>query len=511
MGGRKKLRILAELRPTAEGFAGIPQETRLVFSSLLSNPTLEMTGLINSQNRTLRRALDPTSTETVTNFRRIDLLSKFVVSNRPPNRRKSIVTRYLENLFGIQTEELGLPIEDFLLSMRSIVGIDHRLTVFDSREFHDFIWNNFFSASLSLDDFDKIVSGDYRTIRPSWEAMQRTTRFVGDHAISPRLNTRDFDFLLAQTPFPGKLAKKTRMIVRYHDGISVFMPHTVPLPFARTAHVNSLKLNAPHATFVCTSAASRSDLLKLCPQVEPRAHVIHNMVADSYFVETAPVERIVDLATKYMDPSTSPKFQRLRDQSRYYAELNRPPGFKYILMVSTLEPRKNHLRLIQAWEWLRAKHIPELRLVFVGSVGWHAKPILKAMNTWQERGQLLHLSAVPAPGLRLLYNAARCVVCPSTAEGFDQSGIEAMLCGGVSVSSDIPVHREVYGDASIYFDPYSIEDQANAILSVIADTPAAAVRRDSLRIRGLAHADQYRQSHVAQKWQGLFEQLAGGQ
>lgn len=42
MSGRKKLRILAELRPTAEGFAGIPQETRLVFSSLMSNPALEI-------------------------------------------------------------------------------------------------------------------------------------------------------------------------------------------------------------------------------------------------------------------------------------------------------------------------------------------------------------------------------------------------------------------------------------------------------------------------------------
>ncbi len=179
-------------------------------------------------------------------------------------------------------------------------------------------------------------------------------------------------------------------------------------------------------------------------------------------------------------------------------------------MVSTLEPRKNHLRLISAWELLRGRYNQQVRLLLVGSLGWQTQPILAAMKPWQERGQLLHLSSVPAPSLRLLYNAAACVICPSTAEGFDQSGIEAMLCGGVTAASDIPVHREIYGDAAAYFNPYSVEAQAEAIMSVIGDTDAAQQTRETLRRAGLAHADRYRQKRVAANWQGLFEDIVVG-
>jgi len=60
------------------------------------------------------------------------------------------------------------------------------------------------------------------------------------------------------------------------------------------------------------------------------------------------------------------------------------------------------------------------------------------------------LNNVPADDLRVLYRHAAATVCPSLAEGFDFSGVEAMRCGGVVLASDIPVHREVYQDAAHY-------------------------------------------------------------
>ena len=126
-------------------------------------------------------------------------------------------------------------------------------------------------------------------------------------------------------------------------------------------------------------------------------------------------------------------------------------------MVSTLEPRKNHLCLLAAWHALRLKNDTQLKLVLVGSAGWGNDAILREMRPFIDQGSVFVLSGVPAAELRALYKHAAVTVCPSLAEGFDFSGVEAMCSGGVVVASDIAVHREVYADAALYFDPYSVE------------------------------------------------------
>ena len=500
MSTSKKLRILAELRPANMGFAGIPQETRLVFSSLLDVAEIDVIGLINSANRLLQPGYDLSRAKKYSNFEKTNIHSRVIVSMKEERRSK---------ILSFIHHKVGIPMEDSILLLMSILRIRHKIYGFDAEYFDDFIWNEFFSSSLSLEHYSKIADAAYRTLSPSWEAMQRVGRFIFGHPLYPSVDTRGFDIFLTQMPFPGLISPGTRMVVRYHDGISVFQPHTIPQAINRLEHIKPLRLSAPHATYVCTSAASRADLLTLCPEVEARSYVIHNMVADSYFEESASETSLLELIPKHIDSATSPKFRNLTEQERFFSELRGPNGFKYILMVSTLEPRKNHVRLIEAWEMLRAKHGHDVKLVLVGSLGWQTHRIVNMMRSWLERGEILHLSGVPAPSLRLLYNGARCVVCPSIAEGFDQSGIEAMLCGGVTVASDIPVHQEVYGDAAAYFHPYSVEDQTNAIRSVISDDSESVARRDWLRLRGLEHAKRYRQNNVTPKWHAFFEELAG--
>ncbi len=156
-------------------------------------------------------------------------------------------------------------------------------------------------------------------------------------------------------------------------------------------------------------------------------------------------------------------------------------------MVSTIEPRKNHLSLLSAWESLRTSFDPDLQLVLVGSIGWESESIMRRLKPWLKRGGLHLLEDVPAQELRLLYRHARCVVCPSFYEGFDFSGVEAMRCGGVVLASDIPVHRDVYGAASEYFNPYSVEDLEQALAGLMS--PDAAARR--------GRADRRRRARVA--------------
>ncbi|AGZ27940.1 glycosyl transferases group 1 family protein [Burkholderia pseudomallei] len=175
-------------------------------------------------------------------------------------------------------------------------------------------------------------------------------------------------------------------------------------------------------------------------------------------------------------------------------------------MVSTVEPRKNHTSLVAAWELLRSRHNEALKLVLVGDLGWDYAEFVDAIVPWVERGELFLLSNVAAPDLRDLYKHAKVTICPSYAEGFDYSGVEAMMSGGVVAASDIPVHREVYEDACIYFNPYSVESIVGGIREAIslrnASETFAEYRRCAKRISA-----RYTAEAISPRWDEFIQSV----
>jgi glycosyltransferase involved in cell wall biosynthesis len=178
----------------------------------------------------------------------------------------------------------------------------------------------------------------------------------------------------------------------------------------------------------------------------------------------------------------------------------------YLLLVSTIEPRKNHLSLLSAWEHLRASGHAGLQLVFVGALGWHHQAILKRLRPWLARGGLHMLEFVPSDELRLLYKHARVTVCPSFGEGFDYSGVEAMRSGGLVAASDIPVHREVFGEAAAYFNPYSTSQVAECVAQLLS--PAVESRRQALRAAGDQVSRRYTYEEVQPLWRAFLDRIA---
>jgi glycosyltransferase involved in cell wall biosynthesis len=115
---------------------------------------------------------------------------------------------------------------------------------------------------------------------------------------------------------------------------------------------------------------------------------------------------------------------------------------------------------------------------------------------------------VPADELRLLYRHASATVCPSFGEGFDYSGVEAMRCGGVVAASDIPVHREVFGEAAEYFSPYSAEELAAALGRLVGAGEAVTARRQALAAAGDAVSARYLPENVLPQWQEFLSSLS---
>ena len=280
------------------------------------------------------------------------------------------------------------------------------------------------------------------------------------------------------------------------------------MSFHQRHHYCSLVNSAKTGVFVCASEATRQDLLKLFPKIENKTTVINDIVSGSYFEDQGTPRQISEIIRSRIDPLTEPKFLMTQEKVAFYQQNLKPESLRYLMAVGTIEPRKNHLRLISAWENLRSTVDPDLKLILIGTLGWSNDKIMTAMKSWQERGQLFHLSAVPSPNLRLLYNNAAAVVAPSVAEGFDYSGVEAMLSGGVVAASDIPVHREVYGDACQYFNPYSTSQCARAIEELIASENES--HRNTMVARGLKHAQKYQKENITPRWEAFFDRVRAG-
>jgi hypothetical protein len=256
---------------------------------------------------------------------------------------------------------------------------------------------------------------------------------------------------------------------------------------------------ASGAWFACVSDATRRDLLSIFPEVEPRTVTIHNMVSHHYHAqEDCSPERIYEIVRTRRNTAA----QGLEPDATRWAA--RP--LDYLLMVSTIEPRKNHGTLLAAWEQLRVERYPELKLIIVGSLGWDHKPIVKRFTPWLGRGEVQMLEEVPAAELRLLYRHALATVCPSFGEGFDFSGVETMRCGGAVVASDIPVHRDIYRDAAEFFNPYSPGALAQALVNVI--DPLAVARHDELVERGSVVSADYVPEKILPQWRDFLRSFA---
>lgn len=136
---------------------------------------------------------------------------------------------------------------------------------------------------------------------------------------------------------------------------------------------------------------------------------------------------------------------------------------KYILTVSSLDPRKNLIRLIRAFNDL---DISDYRLIIVGAGNKNFKNE-ELNNLIQDNIELK--GYVTDDELKVLYQEATLFVYPSIYEGFGIPPLEAMTMGCPTVVSNETSLPEVCGDASLYIDPYDINSISGAIMSVIKD------------------------------------------
>jgi len=250
------------------------------------------------------------------------------------------------------------------------------------------------------------------------------------------------------------------------DHLRAFLSRVVPRSVARADHV------------LADSQATKEDLIELWGTRADKVTVLYCGV-DARF---RPVTDAAALAAV---------------RARY--GLGQGP---FILSVSTLQPRKNYRRLVQAFAPLAARY-PELNLVIGGGKGWRYDEILAEPERLGIGGRVLFPGFIAEDDLPALYSAAEVMAYPSLYEGFGLPVLEAMACGTPVVASNRSSLPEVTADAGLQVDPLDIDALTEGLAALVEDT---ALRHD-LATRGLAWARQFSWDRAARQLFSVYQHL----
>jgi glycosyltransferase involved in cell wall biosynthesis len=180
---------------------------------------------------------------------------------------------------------------------------------------------------------------------------------------------------------------------------------------------------------------------------------------------------------------------------------SRVPGLpsRYILFVSTIEPRKNLGVLLDAFERLKQRGAYSGALVVVGRVGWKSEELVPRL-----RGRdVHHLDYLSPDVLASVYSKADIFVFPSIYEGFGFPLLEAMAFGVPSIAARSSSLPEIGGDAALYFDPNDARELEKQI-ERLSDDPAL---REDLIVRGRRRAAGFRWDAAAARTFEVFRRV----
>lgn len=174
---------------------------------------------------------------------------------------------------------------------------------------------------------------------------------------------------------------------------------------------------------------------------------------------------------------------------------------KFILSVGSIEPRKNLLGLLKAYDILDETLKKEYKLVLVGFKGWENREIMDIVNN--NKKHIHYLGFISDEELAKVYNLASLFVFPSFYEGFGLPPLEAMACGTPVVSSNLTSMPEVCVDAAVYCDPHNIEEIKNKIELVLTDK----VLQNKLIDKGLKQASKFTWKKSAKEHIAVFKEV----
>ncbi len=208
------------------------------------------------------------------------------------------------------------------------------------------------------------------------------------------------------------------------------------------------------------SSLSKADLIITVSESTKHDLISHHRDIDPESVHAVPIA-----ASESFQPVNDPDL--LTTTKRKYGI---PPESDYILSLCTMEPRKNHLRLLEAW----AKVVGDLKLkqpklVIAGDAGWGVGLQGDIHDALEKTDSIIATGYVDDADLPILYSGCTFSIYPSLYEGFGLPVLESMRCGRFCLTSNISSMPEITGDGLPLVDPHDVDSIADGILKVAND------------------------------------------
>lgn len=279
---------------------------------------------------------------------------------------------------------------------------------------------------------------------------------------------------------------KAKKVVTFHDlSFERYSNFFSPKQIFWHNFVNPKKLAREADFIIAVSESTKNDLMEVYGIPKEKIKVIYSGVGQM-------------LNTEWKKENNGVKLKKIREK------YNLPE--KYILYLGTIEPRKNIIGLIKAFELFKKSHSPSAtnhKLLIAGSKGWLCEDIFYTADHSAWKNDIIFTGFIADEDKAYLYNLASLFIYPSYYEGFGFPPLEAMASDVAVITSDRSSLPEVVGDSAIMVNPYNSGQLARAMEEALGNENL----RERMILKGREQAKKFSWDKCARETLEIFESM----
>ncbi|MDF1498584.1 MAG: glycosyltransferase family 1 protein [Patescibacteria group bacterium] len=313
-------------------------------------------------------------------------------------------------------------------------------------------------------------------------------------------NRPDILFMPIQSvPFLIK-PKNIKIVVTVHDLAFFLYPNHFTWKDRLLLNLHTKRAVKMADKIIVPSKATKNDLIKFYGVNQDKIHVIYHGVTPCHCDEG----RRSNPETMHINSNVMTVVNSSGITIRLSCGTPRNDS-GYILFVGTIQPRKNIIRLIEAFENIKNcnKKYSDLKLLIAGGKGWMAEKTYKKAQRSKVSQDIVFLGNVKDDYLSKLYKNALMFVLPSLYEGFGLTVIEAMSCGVPCIVSDNSSLSEIAGKNALLVNAHNSDDIAQKINMFLNND----VLRNDFSQKGIENSKLFNWNKCATQTLAIFENL----
>lgn len=350
------------------------------------------------------------------------------------------------------------------------IGIDTQSTVGEKTGIGIFT-RYLLDALRKVDDKNTYI--EYKNTQ--WKELNIPKRLAWENLSVPKHVFDTKPDLLFVPGFAPPIIKPCKTVAVLHDLIGVLFPQNLGF-FSRIYWSRWLPFSIKHADFIiCDSESTRKDCINIMKIKEDRIKVIYPAAF------TGTDDRQFGNEAGVMD--------------KYGIK------GKYVLSLSTIEPRKNFPRLVEAWRKIKDTCKDRIYLVIVGRKGWGWPALEDKIRSLGMEEDVIVVGYADEKEKNVLYKNCEFFIFPSLYEGFGLPVLEAMNFKKAVISSDNSSLPEITGPCALFIDPYDVNNIADAVIKLMNDKGL----REELALKGFERSKLFSWEKCAHEFIEIFE------